>query len=269
MTVRLIFVSKFRSCVNRKLAYGATNGGGNESPDMDMDVRLMESDGLALGPACLSNKCRRRPLNFGPYQVLTKKMRRIPQLPPLILHPLSGSAGTAELVDGSLAALALDGTVDSSNEEMELRRRMIAGRYQEVRMLLFLGKDIFRWMRQCVEYVQGSDAADVRIVEQSFAALVVGTLPEAIGRKLEGWGLTDRRAVFSRAIGIHSLFEEPPLASSLSPIFLENHLRYADHAYICYPHSRAFLPLDGANCQFELYASEEYARLLSDTWGLG
>jgi hypothetical protein len=190
------------------------------------------------------------------------------QLPPLILHPFSGGAGTADLVDGSLAALALDGMVDSADEELELRRRMLAGRYQEVRMLLFLGKDIFRWMQQCVEHVQGSDAADERIVEQSFAALVVEAPPESVGRKLEGWGVTDRRAVFSRAIGIHSVFAEPPPAGSLSPIFLKNYHRYADHAYICYQHSRAFLPLDGSNCQFELYASEEYARLLSDKWDL-
>jgi hypothetical protein len=195
-------------------------------------------------------------------------MTRIPQLPPLILHPFSGGAGTSDLVDGSLASLALQGLVDSPDEELVLQRRMLAGRYQEVRMLLFLGKDIFRWMRQCVEHVQGSEAADVRIVEQSFAALVVEDAPESVKRKLEGWGVTDRRAVFSRAIGIHSLFEDPPPASSLSPIFLRNYHRYADHAYICYQHSTAFLPLDGSTCLFELYASEEYARLLSDGWDL-
>jgi hypothetical protein len=200
--------------------------------------------------------------------VPTKQIAPIPQLPPLILHPFSGGGAAADLVDGSLAAVALDRMVDSSEEEMELRRRMLAGRYQEVRMLLFLGKDIFRWMHQCVEHVRGSDAADERIVEQSFAALVVEAPPESVERKLEGWGVTDRRAVFSRAIGIHSLFEEPPPASSLSPIFLKNYHRYADHAYICYQHSRAFLPLDGANCQFELYASEEFARLLSNKWDL-
>jgi hypothetical protein len=183
----------------------------------------------------------------------------------LILHPFSGGAGTGDLVDGSLASLALQGLVASSEEEAVLRTRMLAGRYQEVRMLLFLGKDIFRWMRQCVEHVQSHD---VRIVEQSFAALVVEGPPESVKRKLEGWGVTDRRAVFSRAIGIHSLFEDPPPAESLSSIFLKNYHRYADHAYICYQHSEAFLPLDAVGWQFEIYASEEYARLLSDGWGL-
>jgi hypothetical protein len=198
----------------------------------------------------------------------TLQTPQILQLPPLILHPFSGGAGTGDLVDGSLAALALDGLVSSSEEELALRRRMLSGRYQEVRMLLFLGKDVFRWMQQCVEHVQGSGAPDARIVEQSFAALIVEDPPEPVRRKLEGWGVTDRRSVFSRAVGIHSLFQDPPPVDCLSPIFLKNYHRYADHAYICYQHSQAFLPLEGSNCQFELYASEEYARLLSDGWGL-
>jgi hypothetical protein len=205
-------------------------------------------------------------------------MTGISQLPPLILHPFSGGAGAGDLVEGSLASLALQGLLPSSEEELVLRRRMLAGRYQEVRMLLFLGKDIFRWMRQCVEHVQGlPDAAekespqrkkDHGIVEQSFSALVVEDPPESVKHKLQGWGVTDRRAIFSRAIGIHSVFEDPPSADSLSPIFLKNYHRYADHAYICYQHSEAFLPLAPANYEFELYASEEYSRLLSDGWGL-
>jgi hypothetical protein len=195
-------------------------------------------------------------------------MSQVRQLPPLILHPFSGGTGTSELVDGSLASLALEGLVDSAEEESILHRRMLTGRYQEVRMLLFLGKDIFRWMQQCVEYVRSSDSPDTKIVEQSFASLVVDHPPEGVRLKLEGWGVTDRRAVFSRAVGIHSLFQDPPPVESLSPIFLRNYHRYADHAYICYQHSTAFVPLDGLSCRFELYASEEYARLLSDGWGL-
>jgi hypothetical protein len=198
-------------------------------------------------------------------------MTEIVQLPPLILHPFSGGHGADDLMDGSLASLALQGLVASSEEEYVLRRRMLAGRYQEIRMLLFLGKDIFRWLNHCVEHMQDSNASDEqdgRIVEQSFSALVVENPPESVRRKLEGWGVTDRRAVFSRAIGIHSLFQEPPPFDSLSPIFLKNYHRYADHSYICFQHSHAFLQLDEAKFQFEIYASEEYSRLLSDGWNL-
>jgi hypothetical protein len=202
---------------------------------------------------------------------LTQQMPQISQLPPLILHPFSGGAGTEDLMNGSLASLALQGLVDSSEEESILLRRMLVGRYQEVRMLLFLGKDIFRWMQQCVEHVQGltaPDSRDVRIVEQSFAALVVEDPPESVKKKLERWGVTDRQAVFSRAIGVHSVFREPPPLESLAAGFLKNYHRYADHAYICYQHSQAFRALDSTTCKFEIYASEEYSRLLSDSWEL-
>jgi len=172
----------------------------------------------------------------------------------------------ADPLEGVRASLALQGLIASDDEESVLFRRMLSGRYQEVRMLVFLGKDIFRWLRQCVEFVNSGEFADSRIVEQSFAALVVEDPPEAVRRKLESWGVTDRRAVFSRAIGIHSLFQDPPPAESLSPVFLKNYHRYADHAYICFQHLQAFLPIDSKAFGFEIYASEEYARLLSDQW---
>ena len=95
------------------------------------------------------------------------------QLPPLILHPFSGGSGADELLEGSRAALALQGLITSGEEESTLRRRMLSGRYQEIRMLLFLGKDLFRWLQQCAESMQSAEGADSRIIEQSFAALVV------------------------------------------------------------------------------------------------
>lgn len=187
-------------------------------------------------------------------------------LPPLILHPFSGGHGVDDLLEGSRASLALQGLVASTEDEAVLKLRMLAGRYQEVRMLLFLGKDIFRWLEQCVEFAQGKDGPDRRITEQSFAAMVVEEPPDTVRHKLEGWGVTDRRAVFSRAIGIHCLFDEPPPPETLSPVFLKNYHRFADHAYICFQHLSAYLPLDARKFQFEIYASEEYARLLSDQW---
>ena len=188
------------------------------------------------------------------------------QLPPLILHPFSGSNSVDDLLEGSRASLALQGLIESGEEEAVLYKRMLGGRFQEVRMLLFLGKDIFRWLHQCVEFVRGSDANDPRIVEQSFAQLVVEEPPEGVKKKLEGWGVTDRRAIFSRAIGIHSLLQEPPAAASLSPIFLRNYHKFADHAYICYQHLEAFLAVDGKKFQFEIYGSEEYSKILSEQW---
>jgi hypothetical protein len=192
-------------------------------------------------------------------------MTELAQLPPLILHPFSGG-GTTELLEGSRASLAPQGLVESSEEESVLYRRMLTGRYQEIRMLLFLGKDLFRWMQQCVEFLEGTANADPAITRQSFAALLVEDPPDGVRLKLEGWGVTDRRAVFSRAVGIHSLFENPPAPESLSPIFLRNYHRFADHAYICFQHLQAFQALDAKKFLFDIYASEEYAKMLSDQW---
>ncbi len=194
-------------------------------------------------------------------------MAGVCQLPPLILHPFSGGSGNVDdLLEGSRAALALRGLIDTKDEESLLYTRMLAGRYQEVRMLLFLGKDLFRWLKQCAEFSEGLDDSDSRIVEQSFAEFLIENPPEPVRAKLEGWGVSDRKAVFSRAIGIHSLFSEPPGFETLSPVFLENYHRFADHAYICYQHLNSYLPVDSSRFQFEIYASEEYARLLSEQW---
>lgn len=196
------------------------------------------------------------------------------KLPPLILHPFSGGSGTDALLEGSLASLALEGLMASADEEFQLLQRMLAGRYQEVRMLLFLGKDIFRWLGQCVEFARAPNAAggtaqpELRIVEQSFAAMLVENPPEAVKQKLQKWGVTDRRAIFSRSIGIHSIFEEPPPFECMSENFLRNYHRYADHAYICYQHSKAFLPIEAFGWVFDLYASEEYGRIISEGWNL-
>jgi len=190
-------------------------------------------------------------------------------LPPLILHPFSGGGSTDQLLEGSQAALALQGLTQTNANEAELRLRVLNGRYQEIRMLLFLGKDLFRWMQQCVDYARRADGPDCGVTEQSFSALLVEAPPANVAKKLESWGVTDRRAVFSRAVGIHSLFEMPPPRDYLSPTFLNNYHRFADHAYICYQHLRPFRELDSNLCVFDIYASEEYARLLSDQWERG
>ena len=190
-------------------------------------------------------------------------------LPPLILHPFSGGRSVDELLAGSKAALELQGLSGSGpsslDEEDELERRILIGRYQEIRMLTFLGKDTFRWLNQCVDFIDRSGKND-KFSVQSFAGLIVEQPPSGVREKLERWGVTDRRAVFSRAIGIHTLFASPPPLETLSPTLLKNYHRFADHAYICFQHLKPFHELDAKQFDFEIYASEEYARLLSDQW---
>jgi hypothetical protein len=193
------------------------------------------------------------------------------QLPPLILHPFSGGGSTTELVEGSRASLRLQGLLKSQDDERdvdayELERRVLAGRYQEIRMLVFLGKDIFRWLQQCVDFIDRSGSEGLHISEQSFASLVVESPPACVREKLERWGVTDRRAVFSRAIGVNTLFSSPPPLETLSPVFLKHYHRFADHAYICFQHLKPFQALDTKQFDFQIYASEEYARMLSEQW---
>jgi len=187
-------------------------------------------------------------------------------LPPLILHPFGGDSGTAQLLEGSRAAIALQQASLSNPQYADIQQRVILGRYQEVRMLLFPGKDIFRWIDQCMDQMERSGNIGLRINAQCFSALIVDSPPEPVRKKLEDWGVSDRRAVFSRAIGIRCLFEEPPDIDMLSPMFLEHYHRFADYSYICFQQMKPWQPMDGASFDFPIYASEEYSRLLSEQW---
>lgn len=184
----------------------------------------------------------------------------------MILHPFGGETGTSQLLEGSRAALALQQASIENPRYAELQARMILGRYQEIRMLLFLGKDIFRWIDQCMDQMSRSGEVGLRVSSQCFSALVVDAPPAAVRSKLETWGVTDRRAVFSRAIGIRCLFEQPPEIELLSPMFLEHYHRFADYAYQCFQHMQHYQPPDFASFDFQIYASEEYSRKLSEQW---
>jgi hypothetical protein len=187
-------------------------------------------------------------------------------LPPLILHPFGGYSGTEQLLDGSRAAMALQEASSANPAYGDIHKRVMLGRYQEIRMLLFLGKDIFRWIDQCLDQMERSGEIGVRINAQCFSSLIVDSPPAAVREKLEKWGVSDRKAVFSRAIGIRCLFEEPPEINMLSPMFLENYHRFADYSYVCFQQMKAYQPLANGMFDFQIYASEEYSRLLSEQW---
>src|ERR1700676_4963762 len=125
-----------------------------------------------------------------------KRSSQIP-LPPLILHPFGGDNGTPQLLEGSRAAIALQEASLSNPHYADIQKRVALGRYQEIRMLLFLGKDIFRWIDQCLDQMERSGNIGLRINAQCFSALIVDAPPAAVRAKLEGWGVSDRRAVFS------------------------------------------------------------------------
>jgi hypothetical protein len=81
------------------------------------------------------------PMNLGAAEYPVSR-----ELPPLILHPFNERATPSDLLENSKAALILSGLMPHDGVEPdELRRRLLAGRYSEIRMLFFLGRDVFRW----------------------------------------------------------------------------------------------------------------------------
>ena len=194
---------------------------------------------------------------------------RVWELPPLILHPFSNQRGPGQLLEGSKAALMLAGLLPGEGEDRdELRRKLLVSRYSEVRMLYFVGKDLLRWVGQCVELVSRTEElAGLGIREQSFAALLVYRPPEAVIQKLRQWGVANPESVFSRAIGVATIFRDVPPIELLSESFLLHYHSYADHVFVCTQHLSPFAEITSANFRFELYASGEYLRMLEKEWG--
>jgi hypothetical protein len=191
------------------------------------------------------------------------------ELPPLILHPFSDQSGPGKLVQSSRASLMLNGLLphDESTED-ELTRKLIEGRVCEIRMLFFVGKDLLRWMAQCLDFVSSiPELQGAGICEQSFAEFLVQNPPEPVRAKLRGWGVFDYKSIFSRAIGLNAVFCAPPDENLVSPEFIRNYFRYADHMFACRQQMQSFTEVTVENFYFDIYASGEYSRILEKSWG--
>jgi hypothetical protein len=190
------------------------------------------------------------------------------ELPPLILHPFSNEYGPNQLLEGSRAAMMLAGLIPGDGEEQdELHRKLLLSRYAEIRMLYFIGKDLTRWVGQCMDVVSRTETlSSVGVREQSFAALLVSNTPRSVAQKLNQWGVANPQSVFSRALGIAAMFREVPQIEHLSDRFLLHYHTFADHLFACAQHLTKFTEITPANFRFELYASAEYARLLERQW---
>lgn len=189
-------------------------------------------------------------------------------LPPLILHPFSGDDTAENLLEGSKASLMLNGLLPNPGKDREyLNDVVLRARVQELRMLYFLGKDLTRWIDQCVDYVRRTpDLKGGGLRAQSFASYLVEQPPATIARKMETWGVTDQRSVFSRAIGITSMLAAPPSVENLSPLFLHHYHRFVDYLYICYQNLEPFSEIQPGMFVVEIYASAEYTKMLSEQW---
>jgi hypothetical protein len=190
------------------------------------------------------------------------------KLPPLILHPFSDSAGPNKLLESSRASLMLQGLLPTGEfTACQLEQKLMDGRFCELRMLYYLGKDLIRWIEQCLEIVERDEElhrAGIRF--QSFATLLVEDPPENVRDKLKAWGVADYKAIFSRALGLNAVFAEVPSLDSLSPDFVKNYYRYADHLFACHQQMNAFTEIRSRNFPFDLFASGEYTRMLEREW---
>src|SRR5436190_23751396 len=100
-------------------------------------------------------------------------------LTPLILHPFSDSSSPQNLVQSSRASLMLQGLLPKETYSIqELQQILLDGRYCEIRMLYYVGKDLVRWIDQSAEFVsREAELNSSGIMWQSFSELVVEDPP--------------------------------------------------------------------------------------------
>lgn len=189
-------------------------------------------------------------------------------LPPLILHPFADNGGPNKLVESSRANLMLQGLLPTGERSSDdLERTLLDGRFCEIRMLYYVGKDLTRWIEQCMEHVERDPRfRDSGIRFQSFAAFLVDHTPEPVQAKLRKWGVADYKAIFSRALGLCAMLGSAPEANTLSREFIRNYYRYADQIFQVRQSEIGFTEVSGQGLDFEIYASGEYSRMLEREW---
>lgn len=191
------------------------------------------------------------------------------KLPPLILHPFAEAAGPDKLVESSRASLMLQGLLPSGQmTREELDRKLLDGRFCEIRMLFYVGKDLLRWIEQCMELVErDEDLKRAGFCYQSFAAILTEDPPKKIREKLKNWGVADYKSIFTRALGLNAIFNEVPQRHLITDEFIRHYYRYADQLYACRQLLWSFGEIKSAQFDFDLYASGEYSRMLEREWG--
>jgi hypothetical protein len=197
--------------------------------------------------------------------MITTKM-----LPPLILHPFADAGGPDKLVESSRASLMLQGLLPSGERSSEdLDRALLDGRYCEVRMLFYVGKDLVRWIEQSLDHVKGLPQLNGLTVRyQSFAAYLVQHTPLEVQVKLRKWGVADYKSIFTRALALNSMLSAVPERGVLSDEFLRNYYRYADQMFLCRQSQSPFSDIGDLGLDFEIFASGEYSRMLEREWAV-
>ncbi len=162
----------------------------------------------------------------------------------------------------------IQGLLPSGERRTEdIERTLLDGRYCEIRMLFYVGKDLLRWIDQCLELVSRSpELSDSAIRYQSFAAYLVNHTPEPVIAKLKKWGVADYKSIFSRALGLSAMLASVPERGALTDDFIRNYYRYADQLFQIRQGETLFADVSHLGFEFEIYASGEYSRMLEREW---
>lgn len=191
------------------------------------------------------------------------------KLPPLILHPFADANGPGKLVDASRASLMIHGLLPAdADAPNRLEERLLIGRYCEISMLYYLGKDLLRWVMQCMDFAERNDELlQTGVRPESFVVLLVEDTPAEVREKLRAWGVHEYNSIFARALGLHAIFESLPPRDSLAPDFMRHYHHFADGLFACRQQLFRFPRIPAHSFDFQLYASGEYARMLEQEWG--
>jgi hypothetical protein len=192
-------------------------------------------------------------------------------LPPLILHPFAEAGGRGKLEESQRASLMIQGLLPSGERsEDDLDRALLDGRFSEILMLFYVGKDLSRWIEQCLEHIARQpdlDASGIRY--QSFAELLVNHSPAAVQAKLRRWQVADYKSIFTRALAMNTLLASAPERHSLSDEFVRNYYRYADQLFLSRQNQATFTKIEDMGFEFEIFASGEYSKMLEREWSEG
>lgn len=156
---------------------------------------------------------------------------RIWELPPLNLRPFSNQRARP---CWPKAALMLAGHLPGEGEQHdELRRKLLLSRLPSSACFTSWGKDVRRWIGQCADLVaRTGELENLNIREQSFAGRLIYHAPATVVEKLRKWEVANAQSVFSRALGIATLFREVPTVEELSETFLMHDHSFADHLLV-------------------------------------
>ncbi len=190
------------------------------------------------------------------------------KLPPLILHPFADANGPGKLVESSRASLMIQGLLPNGDRNpTDLDRALLDGRFQEIRMLFYVGRDLVRWIDQCMEFVsRNPNFQNCGIKEQSFAAHLIQQPPADVEAKLRKWGVLDYRSIFGRALGLNAIFADIPQREQLADDFVRNYYRFADQMFLCKQTAVTFAEIKDLGFDYEIFASGEYSRMLEREW---